>query len=727
MPPLINLSRRAVLKGTGALILGFQLPLLPLSPAAAAGSTALAVNAWLKISSDAVTILVANAEMGQGVFTALPMLVAEELDVDWRTVRAEMAPLEAAYASPALGTMRTGGSTSLSTAFVPLRQAGAAARLMLMAAAAQLWRVPVTELTAAVGTVSHAATDRHASYGALAGRAGRQPVPPDPPLRDPATWTLIGRSLPRLDTPAKVTGLACFGLDVRLPGLLYAAIHHCPVLGGTLSKIDASALKAKSPTGYRPGIAAVVTLADAVAVVADGWWQAQSALAEIIVSWNEGTNAGLASTTLDPTLARALDPSDRHTIAVAASRGDIDQAIAGAARVVESVYRLPFLAHAPLEPMNATASVTAAGCELWLPTQDQDRYTKVLPPLLGIKPEQVRVNTTFLGGSFGRRLESDFGVEAALLSKAVGRPVQLIWSREEDIRQDFYRPASVSRITVGLDAGNRLVGWRHRISAPSILARVRPAALKDGLDATAVAGIEDQPYALPALHLDYVRQDTGVPVGFWRSVGHSSNAFAVESMIDEVAAAIDRDPCQLRRDLLADAPRALRVLDLAAAQAGWTRPPAAAATGRRQGRGIALHQAFGSVVAEVAEVTVFDNGRLRVDRVVAAVDCGLVVNPDLVRAQLEGAILFGLSAALTGKITIDNGRVVQSNFHDAKVLTLADAPTVEIHIVDSTEAPGGIGEAGTPPIAPALTNAIFSATGRRLRSLPVGDYDLGNG
>lgn len=725
MPPLITLSRRAVLKGSGALILGVHLPFLPVSPAVA-GSTPVTVNAWLRISPDAVTVIVARSEMGQGVFTALPMLVAEELDVDWQTVRAEMAPLDAAYANPVLGGMRTGGSTSLSGGFLPLRQAGAAARLMLMAAAAQVWRVPVTDLTTAAGVVGHAASDRRASYGALAPLARRQPVPADPPLRSPSTWTLIGRSPPRLDTPAKVTGQATFGLDVRVPDLLYAAVRHCPILGGTLAKTDTTALKAKTPTGYRPGVIAVVPLGNAVAVVAESWWQARTALAEVTVSWNEGAHGELASTTLDPTLTKALDATDPRTIAVAASRGDIDRAMAGAARVVDSVYRLPFLAHAALEPMNATASVTATGCALWLPTQDQEQYAKILPPLLGLKPDQITVHTTFLGGSFGRRLESDFGVQAALLSKAVSRPVQVIWSREEDIRHDVYRPASVSRVTVGLDAADRVVAWRHRVVAPSILARVDPAAVRNGVDSTAVAGIDDQPYALPALHLDHVRRDTGVPVGFWRSNGHSNNAFSMESMIDEVAAALDRDPYQLRRTLLADAPRALHVLDLAAGRANWSEPLAPVGDGRR-GRGIALHQAFGSVVAAVAEVTVFTDGRLRVDRVVAAVDCGVAVHPDLVRGQIEGGILFGLSAALTGKITVDKGRVVQSNFHDVRVLTLAEAPAVEVHLVPSREPPGGVGEAGTPPIAPALTNAIFSATGRRLRSLPVADHDLKTG
>jgi isoquinoline 1-oxidoreductase beta subunit len=728
MSPLINLSRRAVLKGSGALILGFHLPFLPV-PAAMAGSSPMAINAWLKMSSDTVAVIVARSEMGQGVFTTLPMLVAEELDVDWQTVRAEMAPLDPVYANPLLGSMKTGNGTSLASGFLPLRQAGAAARLMLMAAAARIWRVPLTELTATAGVVGHAPSDRQASYGALAGLAGRQPVPPDPPLRDPTTWTLIGRSPPRLDSPAKVIGQATFGVDVRLPNLLHAAIRHCPVLGGTLGKIDDSALKAKakdkerSPTGYRPGVIAVVPLTNAVAVVAESWWQAQTALADIAVSWNEGANADLTSASLDSALTKALDTTDSHAIAIAVSHGDADHAIAGAARVVEAVYHQPFLAHAPLEPMSATASVTATGCTLWLPTQDQEQYAKLLPPLLGLKPSQITVNTTFLGGSFGRRLESDFGIQAALLSKAVGRPVRLVWSREEDIRHDFYRPASVSRVTVGLDAADRLIGWRHRIVAPSILARVDPGALKNGLDSAMIAGLDDQSYALPALLIDSVRRDTGVPVGFWRSGWHSNNAFSTESMIDEVAAAIGRDPGHLRRTLLTDVPRTLGVLDLVIARAHWDRP-LAPVTGGRRGRGLALHQAFGSVVAEVAEVTVFDDGRLRVDRVVAVVDCGLVVHPDVVKSQIEGAILFGLSAALTGKITFDKGQVLQSNFHDAKALTLAEAPTIEVYLVESREAPSGVSDAGTPPIAPALTNAIFDATGQRLRRLPVADHDL---
>ena len=720
---VINVSRRALFRGTGALVLGLHLPALSALPAAAAGNSTFPINAWLRISFEAITVIVAASEMGQGVFTALPMLIAEELDADWRLVRAEMAPLDAVYANPVLGAMRTSGSTSVRAAFFPLRRAGAAARLMLMAAAARVWRVPLDQVTTEAGVVSHAATNRQASYGALAQLAARQKVPSDPPLRESRGWRLIGKSLPRLDTPAKVLGQAVFGIDVRVPGMVYAAIRHCPVLGGTLGRVDDSALRVRGVAGYRPGIMAVVSLRDAVAVVGDSWWQARAALARLAVAWVEGNGAELNSAESEESFGRALDPKDGRGITVAVSRGEADQAVKAAHLRLEAVYRLPFLAHAALEPMNATASVTGQGCTLWVPTQNQSRYAKILPELLGLKPDQITVNTPFIGGSFGRRQECDLGIEAALLSKAVGKPVQLIWTREEDIRRDFFRPASVSRVSVGLDAQGRLVGWHHRIVAPSVLARARPEALRDGLDVEAIAGVNDQPYALPALRLDYIRHEVGIPVGFWRSGGHGSNAFAVESMIDEVAAALGRDPYAYRRTLLIWAPRALRVLELAAEKADWTRP-LVEKSGARRGRGIAFHEGFGSVAALVIEVTVYADGRLKVDRAVAAIDCGQVINPDIVTTQIEGAVVFGLTAALTGKITVERGRVVQSNFHDVPLLTLADTPHLQVHIIDSDGPPGGVGEAGVPPVAPALTNAIFAATGQRLRRLPVGDHDL---
>ncbi len=721
------LSRRAVLKGGGALVLWMHLPLLApgVSEAATGINSLVPVNAWLKISATGVSVVSPASEMGQGVFTALAQLVAEELDVDWRSVRAEMAPYDPAYTNPMLGGMRSGGATSIRAWFLPMRQAGAAARVMLKAAAAQVWRVPVESLVIGSGLISHPASARDVSYGALAQVAARQKVPVDVPLRDPSKWILIGHSMPRLDTPDKVNGQATFGMDVRMPGQLYAAIRHCPVYGGTLSRLDDSALKGKtSGATYVPGVVAVVTLKDAVAVVAEDWWLARSALARVAVAWAEGANSGQTSAAIESALVHALDPKDPRSLAIAVNRGDADRAIADAARTVEAIYRQPFLAHAALEPLNATASVTAKGCELWLPTQDQGQYPRLIADALGIRPDKVRINTTYVGGSFGRRFEADVGLQAALLSKAVGKPVQLIWTREEDIRHDVYRPASISRVSLGLDVLGRITGWRHRVTSPSILGRVNPGAIKDGVDKTAIEGIADQPYPMPALKVDYVRQETGIPVGYWRSVGHGANGFVVESMIDEAAAALGRDPWRFRRELLTSkAPRALRVLDLAASKSGWATPLPPIA-GARRGRGIALHEAFGSIIAAVLEVTVFKDGRLLLDRLVAAFDCGQMVNPDIVEAQVAGGLLFGLSAALTGKVTFERGRAMQSNFQDYRILTMAEAPPVEVHLVASGEPPGGVSEAGVPPAAPALTNAIFAATGRRLRALPVLDHDL---
>ncbi|MEI8396552.1 MAG: molybdopterin cofactor-binding domain-containing protein [Rhodospirillaceae bacterium] len=715
----INLSRRGVLKGAGVLMLGVHLPGV-VAHSAAAGGNSIVINAWLKISTDTTTVLVASSELGQGVFTALPMLVAEELGVDWKNIRVEMAPYDPVYANPLLGAMRTGGSTSVRAFFLPLRRAGAAARLMMLVGASRIWRVPIEQLVAEDGIVTHAASDRRASYGALAQLASRQKVPADPPLRERNRWTVIGKSLPRLDIPAKVKGDAVFGIDIRLPGQTYAAIRHCPVFGGSLSKLDESALKPRGGA-YPTGIIAVVSLKDAVAVVADSWWQARSALGKLVITWKEGVNANITSNSFDSVLGRDLDSKDPKAIAV--NRGDVDLALKGAYKIVESVYRQPFLAHATLEPMNCTANVTPNSCELWVPTQDQSAYCKILPDLLGLGPDQIKINTSFVGGSFGRRLESDFGVEAALLSKAVGRPVQLIWSREEDMRHDFYRPASLTRAMVGLDSSGYPVGWIYRIAAPSVLARVSPDSVRGGLDAGAVAGISDQPYGFSAVRVEYVRSQTGIPVGFWRSNGHAPNAFAMESLIDEAAFALSRDPCRFRRALLTKSPRALAVLNKAAELAGWDEPLAEVLEARR-GRGIAFHEAFGSAVAEVVEVTVFADGRLKLDRVVGVIDCGTTVNPDIVAAQLEGAILFGLSAALTGRITVDNGRVVQGNFNDYPLLTLAEAPRLVVHVMASDGPPGGVSEAGVPPIAPALTNAIFTATGRRLRALPIAGQDI---
>ncbi|MBI1208864.1 MAG: molybdopterin-dependent oxidoreductase [Azospirillum sp.] len=715
---IINLTRRAFLKvsaaSTGSLVLGCHVCAATLAGAAVRKPPLVPVNAWLSISPAEIVIAVANSEMGQGVFTALPMLVAEELDCDWSLVRAEMAPLGPDYVNPMFGGMATGGSTSIRAAFLPLRRAGAAARMMLVAAAAQAWRVRAEDCVAGEGFVSHAASFRRASYGALAPAAARMAVPGEVALRERKAWRVIGRPIPRLDIPAKTDGSAVFGIDVRLPGMLYAAIRQCPVFGGTLAGVDDAAARRE------PGVIAVVPFKDAVAVVAQTWWCAQSTLAhKVATSWTPGPAAGND----DAAIVKALQDGLTRPATIAADRGDVDGAIKTAARVIEAEYRVPFLAHAAMEPMNCTARVTPDGCEVWAPTQGQGLYARVLPEFLALKPEQIKVNTPFLGGSFGRRFEIDFGIQAALLAKQVGRPVQLIWSREEDMQHDVYRPAAMARVQVALERGGRLTGWRHRVVSPSIMARLFPNAFKDGIDQSAVEGIADQPYAVPALRVEYVRQELGVPVGFWRSVGHGINAFAVESMIDEVAAALGEDPLRLHRDLVAREDRAIGVINQLAALSGWGKPLDPVA-GARRGRGMAFHAAFGSLVGEAAEVTVFDDGRLRVDRVFAVIDCGPVVNPDTVDAQLRGAIVFGLNAALVQKIGIAGGRVTTANFDGFPLLTMAGMPEIVVKILDSAGPVGGVGEAGTPPIAPAVTNAIFAATGRRLRSLPISDHDL---
>ncbi|CAK0774549.1 isoquinoline 1-oxidoreductase subunit beta [uncultured Gammaproteobacteria bacterium] len=722
-----RLSRRKLLQtGAGAaaatLVLGFHLSSGESGAALAAepAITGTAINAWLRLSAEEITILVPAAEMGQGVFTALPMLVAEELDCDWRQVRAQAAPLAGVYANPLFGQMATGGSTSVRAWFLPLRKVGAAARLMLIGAAARLWRTPSAELITEAGFVIHPLTGRRASYGALAGHAGRQTAPTDPPLKARGAWRLLGKATARLDLPAKVAGSAIYGADIRLAGMVFAAMCQCPVFGGTLVKIDnAEEVKAL------PGVVAVVPLTDAVAVVADSTWRAQSALTRLRISWAEGANGTNSEATITAALHQALaKPGAVAPGTVASVRGDVDTALHKAAWTMEADYSLPLLAHATMEPMVCTAVVTTNNCEIWAPTQSQSLHAKVLSGLLGLKPEQIKVNTTFLGGGFGRRFEVDVSVQAALVAKAVGRPVQVVWSREEDLRHDFYRPTSLSRVAVAVDDKGRLTGWRQRIAAPSIMARVAAQAARDGaIDATAVEGIFDQPYAIPNQRVEYIRCEVGVPVGFWRSVGHSINAFVLEGMVDEVARTVGRDGLSFRKSLLIGQPRWLRALDAVAAKIGWA-VPLTPQPGIRRGRGIAIHESFGSLVAEAAEVSVFADGRVRVERVAAAIDCGPVVNPDTVDAQVRGAILFGLSAALYGKISIERGRVVQGNFDDYRLVTMAECPKIAVEILASDAPMGGVGEPATPPIAPAVVNAIFDATGKRLRSLPIAEHDL---
>ena len=712
------LSRRRFLEVTGGaaagLTLGFHVPALV--PGAAAGGIPPAVlNAWVRITPDStVTLVLSQSEMGQGVYTSLPMILAEELECDWQKVRVEMAPVDEVYQNPAFHMQGTGGSTSVRAFMQPLRQAGAAAREMLKLAAAKRWGVPVGECHAAGGRVVHGPKGQIATYGQLAAAAAALRPPAEPPLKAADQFRLIGQPVPRLDLPDKVRGAAKFGVDVRLPGMVYATIRQAPVFGGKVQNI-ANRAEVES----RRGVLAVVPLEDAVAVVAEHFWQAKTAADALDVAWAEGAGAGIDDAAIMALFRSKIDGA----AAVGTERGDVDQALAGAARVVAAEYALPFLAHATMEPMNATAHVTPERVEIWAPTQGQGPLAGALAQIYQLPPAAIAIHTTFLGGGFGRRFELDFALQAAAVSKAVGRPVQLIWTREEDMQHGFYRPASLNRIEVGIDHDGRIVAWKHRCVSPSIMSRVFPQFVKDALDPISLEGASDKVYGIPHFRVDYVLQNTHVPVGFWRSVGHSINAFVFESMLDEVAHATGRDPYELRRELLAEHPRELALLDLVAEKAGWSRPLAPVEGGRR-GRGIVLHESFGSLVAQVAEVTVRDDGALKVDRIVCAVDPGIVVNPDTIDAQMRGGIVFGLSAALMQKITIEQGRVVEANFDSYPLARMTDVPAIEVHIAPSGEAAGGIGEPATPPVAPALGNAIFAATGKRIRTLPIGEVDL---
>jgi isoquinoline 1-oxidoreductase beta subunit len=700
------MERRAFLQTAGgagaALVIGFRIPTrgeqepAPFAP-----------NAWLRIGADdSVLVIVDRSEMGQGVATSLPMLLAEELEADWTKVQIEFAPADKAYINPLFGLQGTGGSSSIRAAWTPLRKAGAAAREVLIAAAAQRWGVKATECHAERGAVVHAKSKRRLRYGQLAARAATLPVPADVPLKDRKDWHIAGKPTKRLDTPSKTNGRAKFGIDTWVPGLRVAVIARSPVFGGKVKSFDATAAKKIE------GVHDVVQISRGIAVVASGYWPAKQGRDALKIEWDEGPVAAVSSASISTSFAERAAQAG----VVARHDGDPDGGLGSAATKVEADYEMPFLAHATMEPMNATAHVRADGVDIWAPTQFQQGAQGIGAQIGGVPPEQVKVHTTFLGGGFGRRFELDFIQEALETSKAAGGvPVKVIWSREDDIQNSQYRPASFHRMRAGLGADGRPVAWTHRIVAPSIMSRVFPNMVQNGLDGEAVEGGMGVPYAVPNIHVDYVLTDTGIPVGFWRSVNNSYNAFAVETFIDECAAAAKADPFEYRRGLLTNAPRHRGVLELAATKAGWGTPPPAG-----RSRGIAVYKSFETFVAQVAEVSVSSAGEVRVHRVVCAVDCGMYVNPDTIEAQMQGGMVFGLTAALKGAITIDKGRVQQSNFNDYEMLRMAEMPVVEVYIVPSNEAPGGIGEPATPPIAPAVCNAIFAATGKRIRKLPIG-------
>jgi isoquinoline 1-oxidoreductase beta subunit len=720
-----SVSRRTFLKVSaaagGGLLVSFSLPAKMRGGAAAAAP--FSPNAFVRIDRDGrVTLTMHQVEMGQGTYTSMSMLIAEELAVDLNRVRLEHAPPDdTRYANPLVGFQMTGGSTSVRSAWEPLRRAGATARIMLVSAAAKTWQVDPTSCRAEKGAVIHGPTGRRLMYGALVDAAATLPVPATVALKSPSDFKLIGTPAKRLDTPAKVNGTAQYSIDVRIPGMRIATVVTCPVFGGTLAGVDDSRARAIR------GVHQVVRLDNAVAVVGAHMWAAKQGLAALSIRWNEGPYAQLGTADI----VRQLEVASQTPGVVARKTGDVAGALASAASKVEAVYQLPFLAHATMEPANCTVHVRPDRCEVWVGTQVLSRAQAVAAQVAGLPLEKVRVHNHLLGGGFGRRLEVDYVAQAVAIAKQVRGPVKVVWSREEDIQHDVYRPYYYDRLAAGLDSGGKPIAWSHRVTGSSILARFAPSLSRNGLDFDAVEAAADLPYALPNVLVEYVRQEPAGEIDswarsvgplmttWWRGVGPTHNVFVVESFIDELAAAAKQDPLEYRRRLLGESPRARRVLELAAAKAGWGQ---ALPAGR--GRGLSVQHAFGSYVAQVAEVAVSKEGDVRVERVVCAVDCGIVVNPDTVRAQMEGGIIFGITGALFGEITLKDGRVEQSNFHNYRTLRINEVPDIDVHLVESTETPGGIGEPGTSAAAPAVCNAIFAATGKRVRKLPVDPAQL---
>jgi isoquinoline 1-oxidoreductase beta subunit len=709
----------AGLSAAGGLVIGVAIPglakALPLAPepwskdgAAAPGE----VNAWILIEpDDSVVIRFARSEVGQGSFTALPMIVAEELQCDWSKVRAEYASANRQVReNDVYRSMSTGGSQAVRQSREYLQQAGASARARLVEAAAQRWGVSATECVARQGTVLHEASSRSLGYGALAGDAAKITLAQEPAIKTPDQYTLIGKPMARLDTPLKINGAAKYGIDTRLPDMLYAAVAVCPVFGGTVKSYDAQKILS------RRGIHSVVPIPDGVAVVADRYWRAKEALAALPIEWDYGPNAGTDSAQFRQAYRDALD----GPAAVARSDGDTAAAMAKATNVVEALYEVPHVAHATMEPLNATAHVQADRVDAWLGTQNAEAALKRAAAVAGVKPEQVFVHNAFVGGAFGRRSWNDELVHAVTVSKAVGKPVKAIWAREEDMQHDRYRPQAAIRFKTALGADGMPVAIEIRTAVGSILRSLGISEVQNGIEPMAVEGLANNRYKIANQKIDCVLKNTHVPVMFWRSVGSSQNAFAMESYVDELAHAAGQDPYKFRRALLADHPDFLHVLDTLAEKGDWGKPLPAG-----KGRGIAIHECYNTIVGEIAEVAVSPKGEVTVERVVVAVDSGHVVNPRTVEMQMEGGVIYGLAAALDGEISIKEGRVEQANFDTYQMVRLADAPKIEVHLaLTGGKKWGGIGEPGTAPIAPAVCNAIFAATGKRIRALPIKKVDL---
>ena len=702
-----NLSRRGFLATTAAAGGGLMLSLsLPFGRSDAASGD-FTPNAFIRIGRDGQVVLtMPYVEMGQGTYTSIPMLIAEELDVSLKQVRLEHAPPnEKLYANPLLGVQATGNSNAMRGAWKPLREAGATARTMLVAAAAKRWGVDPTSCSAQDGEVIHAPSKRRLKYGELATEAANMPVPTSVTLKLPEAFKLIGTPAKRLDAPAKVNGTAVYGIDARPQGVKVATLAQSPTFGGRVKSLDDTAARAVK------GVRQVVRLDDAVAVVADHMGAAKKGLEALKIEWDDGTHGGLTT----EAVARELEQATLGAGAVAQTIGDADKALAGAATKVEANYQLPFLAHATMEPMNCTVHLRQDACEIWIGSQAVARVQAAAAKTAGLPVEKVIVHNHLIGGGFGRRLEADGAIRAVQIAQHVDGPVKVVWTREEDIQHDMYRPYWFDRMAAGLDDKGRPVAWRHRFAGSSVIARWLPPGFANGLDPDSTEGAIDLVYDLPNFHVEYVRvEPPGIPTAFWRSVGPSHTVFVVESFMDEMAAAAKQDAVAYRRALLDKSPRARAVLDLAAEKAGWGQP-----LPKGSGRGISLQFAFGSYLAQVAEVEVSKDGAVRVRRVVCAVDCGTVVNPDTVQAQIQSGIIFGATAALYGEITLKNGRVEQTNFDTYQILRMNEAPAIEVHIVKSAEPPGGMGETGTSAVVPAISNAIFAATGKRLRKMPV--------
>jgi len=717
MNDMINLSRRSFIKSTalvaGGLVVAFSIPQAKRFMGVANAAEAMplpAPNAFLRIGADdSITVLLAHSEMGQGVWTTLPMLIADELDADWNKVKVEHAPAAPAYIHTAYGIQITGGSSTTWSEFERYRQAGALTRALLMQAAAKQWNVPADTLRTENGAVFNG--QKKLSYGQLVETASQLPTPTSVTLKKPEQWKFIGKATKRLDSAEKINGSAKFGQDVQFDGLKIGMVARAPVFGTKLKSVDDSEARKV------PGVIKVVKVPTGVAVIAEHYWAAKQGREALKLEWDlAGHDKPDSAVLLKQYQALAQQPGTQ-----AAKAGDVASASKQTKQTLNAEYVLPYLSHAPMEPLNCAVKISDQGCEIWTGTQMQTTDQASAAKILGLKPEQVKIHTQFLGGGFGRRANprADFVSEAVEVAKAAGLPVKTVWSREDDIKGGFYRPMFVHRASVALDKQGKPLAWQHTLVGQSIIKGTpfEGVMIKDGIDATSVEGVADSPYVKGTpnhqVHLHSVPSE--VPVLWWRSVGHSHSGFVMESLIDELAHASKQDPLAYRRQLLKDHPRHLAALNLAADKASWGKPLPAGVF-----RGIAVHESFGSYVAEVAEVSVKE-GEVKVHRVVVAIDCGLAVNPDGVKAQMESCVAFALGAALSSEISFKEGQVVQSNFHDYQVLRMKDMPKVEVHIVPSTEKMGGVGEPGVPPLAPAVTNAIFAATGKRLRRLPIGD------